>query len=74
MQVKIDAASSAPVGKPELLFTDPRFTDTPGWSLAVMPGGDLLYLQAPNENLGYYVRVVPNWVKAMKRAVDEANR
>ena len=28
---------------------------------------------ATAENLGYYVRVLPNWVATMKRAVDEAN-
>jgi hypothetical protein len=33
-----------------------------------------VYLQATAENLGYYLRVIPNWVTAMKRAVDEANR
>ena len=64
----------APVGAREVLFTDPRFVDTPGWSHAVMPGGDAVYLQATAETLGFYVRVIPNWVKAMKRAVDEANR
>jgi len=74
MRVTINAASSSPVGKPELLFADPRWADTPGWSHAVMPGGDLVYLQSPAENLGYYVRVVPGWVKTMKRAVDAANR
>ncbi len=74
MRVMINAAASSPVGKPELLFADPRWADTPGWSHAIMPGGDLIYLQAPAENLGYYVRVVPGWVKAMKRAVDEANQ
>ena len=74
MRVTINAASSAPVGRPEVLFTDPRFVDTPGWSHAIMPGGDVIYLQSPAENLGYYVRVVPGWVKAMKRAVDAANQ
>lgn len=34
----------------------------------------VLYLQSPAENLGYYFRVIPGWVKQMKRAVDEANR
>jgi tRNA A-37 threonylcarbamoyl transferase component Bud32 len=74
MQVRINSAASSPVGKPELLFADPRWADTPGWSLAIMPGGDVIYLQSPAENLGYYVRVVPGWVKAMKRAVNAANR
>jgi len=57
-----------------LLFTDARYADTPGWSLASMPRGDVIYLQTPTENLGYYVRVVPDWVKTMKRAVDAANQ
>lgn len=74
MRVMINSAASSPVGEPELLFTDPRWADTPGWSHAIMPGGDLVYLQTPSENLGYCVRVVPGWVKAMKRAVNAANR
>ena len=73
-RVMIDPASTSPVGKPQVLFTDPRFSDTPGWSHAFMPGGDIAYVQTPAENLGYYVRVVPGWVKAMKRAVDAANK
>ena len=73
-RVRIDPGSSTPVGTPEVLFTDARFADTPGYSFAIAPGGDIIYLQTTSENLGHYVRVVPNWVKKMKRAVDEANR
>ena len=73
-RVRIDGSSGTPVGKPEILFTDPRFADTPGWSHAITTGGDIIYLQTPAENLGYYVRVVPGWVQQMKRAVDAANR
>ena len=73
-QVTIGGPGTSPVGKREAIVEDPRFADTPGWSLAFMPNGDLLYLQSPAENLGHYLRVVPNWVNAMKRAVDEANR
>ena len=72
-RVRMDGPADAPVGTREVLFTDPRFIDTAGWSHAVMPGGDAVYLQATAENLGYYVRVIPNWVATMKRAVDEAN-
>ena len=42
--------------------------------VGVMPGGDAVSLQAAAENLGYYVRVIPDWVATMKRAVDAANR
>ena len=73
-RVRMDGPGDAPVGTREVLFTDPRFIDTAGWSHAVMPGGDAVYLQATAENLGYYVRVIPNWVATMKRAVDEANK
>ena len=74
-RVMIDAASTtSPVGKPELVIADPRFTETPGWSLGKLPGGGIAYVQSPSENLGYYVRVIPNWVRDMKRAVDAANR
>jgi len=73
-RTRIDSNSSPPVGSKELIARDPRFADTPGWSLATSPGGELIYLQSPSENLGFYLRVIPNWVKQMKRAVDAANR
>jgi eukaryotic-like serine/threonine-protein kinase len=74
-RVTVNAASAnAPMGRSEVLIADPRFTETPGWSLGRMPGGGIAYVQSPSENLGYYVRVIPNWVRDMKRAVDAANR
>jgi hypothetical protein len=73
-RVRIDPAARSPVGRRELIVRDPRFADTPGWSTATMPGGDVVYLQSPSENLGFYLRVVPGWVKQMKRAVDAANQ
>ena len=73
-RVRMDGPVDAPVGRHEVLFTDPRFVDTPGWSHAVMPGGDDVYPQATAENLGYYVRVISNWVATTTRAVDEANK
>lgn len=73
-RARIGPNANAPVATPELIIRDPRFNDTPGWSHALASGGDLIYLQSPSENLGHYIRVVPDWVKQMKRAVDEANR
>jgi tRNA A-37 threonylcarbamoyl transferase component Bud32 len=71
---RIDPSSGSPVGQRDLVIQDLRFIDTPGWSHAVAGNGDQIYLQAPAEQLGYYLRVVPGWVKQMKRAVDAANR
>jgi hypothetical protein len=73
-RTRIDAAASSPVGAKELIARDPRFADTAGWSLATTPLGEVIYLQSPSENLGFYLRVIPNWVSGMKRAVDAANR
>jgi hypothetical protein len=55
-------------------FVDHRLTETPGRSFAVTPDGGVVYLQGPARRTGTYLRVVPNWVERMKRAVDEANR
>ncbi len=73
-RVVIDPGAASPVGRRELVARDSRFNDTPGWSHAVTSRSELMYLQSPAENLGYYVRVLPGWVADMKRAVDEANR
>jgi hypothetical protein len=73
-RARIDPAARSPVAGKELVIRDPRFADTPGWSTAYTPAGELIYLQSPSENLGFYLRVIPNWVEQMKRAVDAANR
>jgi len=73
-RVRIDPGAASPVGRREQVARDSRFNDTPGWSHAFTSAGELIYVQAPAENLGYYLRVVPGFVQEMKRAVDEANR
>ena len=73
-RTRITPNAASPVGSKELIVRDPRFADTPGWSIATTASGELIYLQSPSENLGFYVRVVPGWVDQMKRAVDAANQ
>jgi hypothetical protein len=73
-RLRVDASRRPPVGERELVVRDSRFADTPGWSHASTTDGGLIYLQTPDENLGYYFRAVPGWVTAMKRAVEGANR
>jgi hypothetical protein len=53
---------------------DPRFSDTPGSSYKVTGDGGLIYVQELEQNPATYLRVIPNWVEKMKRAVDEAGR
>ena len=73
-RARISGNATSPVESKELIARDPRFADTPGWSLAPTVGGDVIYLQSPSENLGFYLRVIPDWVNQMKRTVDAANR
>jgi hypothetical protein len=72
-QVTVDPDGDPPVRAAEVLFRDPRFADTPGWSYSITTDGDLIYLQSPEQNLSHYVRVIPGWVEEMKQAVDEVN-
>jgi hypothetical protein len=73
-RVRIDAAGDPPFGHPQLWLADSLFIDTPGRSYAVTNDGSVLYVQGQARERGSSVRVVPNWVERMKRAVDEANR
>ena len=73
-RTRVGENPGAPVGKSTLITRDPLFNDTPGWSHAPARDGALIYLQSPSENLGHYLRVVPGWVREMKRAVDGAGR
>ena len=66
--------SAAPVTNRRFWIDTPRMLDTPGQSSALTPDGRLVYVQGDEEVPARYLRVIPNWVAKMKRAVDEANR
>ena len=70
----VPAANGSPVTPGAVLHADSRFRDTPGWSFSITAGGEVIYLQAPGGGEAQYVRVVPDWVKGMKAAVDSVNR
>ncbi|MEO5824862.1 MAG: hypothetical protein ABIR59_03165, partial [Gemmatimonadales bacterium] len=72
--VRVDRVTGEPVGAPTVLGRDPRFSDTPGWSNRLSHDGGIIYVQGPEQVTGTHVRVVPNWVTRMKRAVDDANK
>jgi hypothetical protein len=69
-RMRVSADSTQPLGKPSRWFTDPDFSDTPGWSFSVMPDGGVMYLHGAARNSATSLRVVPNWVAAMRAAVD----
>ncbi len=69
----VDPATGEP-GTPSEWASDPRFSDTFGWSNRPDWQGGITYLQGPADTHATYLRVIPHWVEKMKRAVDEANR
>ncbi len=72
--VRIDPATGEPEGPASPWGTDPRFSDTFGWSTRPDWHGGIVYLENPEDTHATYFRVVPDWVARMERAVDEANR
>jgi serine/threonine-protein kinase len=70
----INPTAANPVVSLEEWYHDSRFSDTPGQSFTLTPDRRLIYVQAPERKPASYLRVIPNWVEQMKRAVDEANR
>jgi len=67
-------AGAAPVATNRHWFDAPLMIGTPGQSFALTPDGQVLYVQGAPQKDVPYLRVIPNWVERMKRAVDEANR
>lgn len=70
----VNPMTGEPSGAPVRWATDPRFSDTSGWSNVPTHDGGIIYVQGPDQVSPGYFRVVPNWVTQMKRAVDLPNR
>jgi hypothetical protein len=73
-RVTVDPKADPPVRNRGRWADAPGFRDTNGPSFAMAPGGGLIYLQGAADRPASYLRVVPQWVDRMKKAVDEANR
>ncbi len=71
---RLNPETGEPVGAPILWARDPRFSDTSGWSNRSSHDGGIIYVQGPEQASTTYLRVVPDWVRQMKAAVDAANR
>jgi eukaryotic-like serine/threonine-protein kinase len=70
----VNPATGEPSGAPVMWATDPRFSDTSGWSNVPTHDGGIIYVQGPDQVSPGYFRVIPHWVTAMKRAVDGGSR
>ncbi len=72
--VRINPATGEPTGPATLWGSDPRFSDTSGWSNRPDHAGGIIYLQGPAEVSASYLRVIPNWKAQLKAAVATANK
>jgi eukaryotic-like serine/threonine-protein kinase len=70
----VDPATGEPSGAPVEWGSDPRFSDTSGWSNVLSHDGGIIYVQGPAQASPGHFRVIPNWVAQMKRAVDGAGQ
>jgi serine/threonine-protein kinase len=73
-RVTVAAGADPPVRNRGWWADAPQFRDTNGPSFAMAPGGGVIYLRGAVGRPASYLRVVPDWVSRMQRAVDEANR
>ena len=73
-RVRIDPWSDPPGFQRRRWIEAPRQVGTAGQSFALTPDGRVVYVQGAEEVPVRYLRVIPNWVDRMRRAVDEANR
>ena len=70
--VRINPETGEPLGPPTFWGRDPRFSDTSGWSNRPSRDGGIIYVQGPAENGSRYLRVIPDWVRQMRAAVDSS--
>jgi len=73
-RTKVAGSGSALFSPPERWFRDPLMINTVSRSHLITPDGADLYLRGSGRSTGAYLRVIPNWVATMKRAVDAAGK
>jgi serine/threonine-protein kinase len=72
--IKIDASMQPLRITRRPWFNVPRFVGIASGGFSLTPDGAVVYKEGADIAPARYLRVVPDWVAAMKRAVDAANR
>jgi hypothetical protein len=73
-RVTLDLSRPTPSFQRRRWLVAPEFTTTAGQSYTLTRDGRLVYLRGSPERPVRYLRVIPNWVARMKRAVDESTK
>jgi serine/threonine-protein kinase len=74
LRMGMDASRGTPVFTRLATIGMPGYVETAGVSYGLTPDGRIMYVRTAKDEPKRFLRVVPGWVAAMKRAVDEANR
>jgi hypothetical protein len=74
IRASVGGSRGTPVVTRRSWMSLPGFIDTAGESYQLTPDGRVLYVRGATDEPKRYLRVIPNWVTQMERAVDEANR
>ena len=72
-RIRVDASVQPPRITNRYWFDAPRFVSIAAGGFSLTPDGRVVYKQGAEIEPARYLRVVPNWVERMKRAVAEAN-
>jgi hypothetical protein len=72
-RVRLDVNAANPIVDRRRWIDAPGMVATAGPSSMATPDGRVVYVQGAPDVPVRYLRVVPNWVEHMKRAVDEAS-
>ncbi len=73
-RIQVDASVRPPRIIRRPWFDAPRYVGIPAGGFALTSEGSVVYKEGAEIAPARYLRVVPNWVDQMKRAVAEANR
>jgi serine/threonine-protein kinase len=72
-RIRVDASVQPPRITRRHWFDAPRFVNIAAGGFGLTPDGRVVYKEGAEIEPARYLRVVPNWVERMKRAVAEAN-
>jgi hypothetical protein len=73
-RVAVTSSANPPVGSRRRWLQPQEFRRTAGQAFTLSPDGRVVYVRGAAEVPVRYLRVIPQWVDRMKRAVDVANR
>jgi hypothetical protein len=73
-KVRVRGSDARPYSEPESWFRDALFVDTWMRSQVAHPDGSIIYVRGTGRSTSSFIRVIPNWMEQVRKAVASANR